>query len=270
MRVDPAAIAAEVLAALDGKRQIPTLADPLPGFDIAAAYRVTAELRRLRMARGEKPVGRKIGFTNRGIWDEYGVFQPIWGDVYDTGLRDVLPGDVLRVSHLPEPRIEPEIVLGLDRDLIPGMTLAEIEASIGWVAHGFEIVQSVFADWRFTVADCIADGGLHGALAVGPRRSIAPDERAGLADALAGLGLTLFRQAEEMESGRGANALDGPVHALKHLVEVLAADVHNPPLRAGELVTTGTLTRAFPVAAGESWSTTVAGYPLPGLAIALS
>jgi 2-oxo-3-hexenedioate decarboxylase len=267
MTVDPACIATEVLAALDDARQIATLADRLDGFDIDRAYRVTTELRRLRVARGERPVGRKIGFTNHGIWDEYGVFQPIWGDVYDSTLQDVQAGASVRISHLPEPRIEPEIVLGIDRDLAPGMTIAEFEASIAWVAHGFEIVQSVFAGWKFTVADCIADGGLHGGLAVGPRRLLAPGERAGLAAALAGLKVSLSRNGEPVDSGLGANALDGPVHALKHLVEALAADPDSPPLRAGETVTTGTLTRAFPIAPGETWSTSVSAYPLPGLAV---
>jgi 2-oxo-3-hexenedioate decarboxylase len=144
MGADAASIATGLLAALDQKRQIPTLTGRLDGFGIADAHRVAGELRRLRVARGERPVGRKIGFTNRGIWDEYGVSQPIWGDVYATTLHDVQPGATVRISHLREPRIEPEIVLGVDRDLLPGMAIADIEASIAWVAHGFEIVQSAF------------------------------------------------------------------------------------------------------------------------------
>jgi len=55
------------------------------------------------------------------------------------------------------------------------------------------------------------------------------------------------------------------VCALRHLVELLASDPHNPPLAAGEIVTTGTVTRAFPIASGERWSTRVEGLPLPGL-----
>jgi 2-oxo-3-hexenedioate decarboxylase len=38
-------------------------------------------------------------------------------------------------------------------------------------------------------------------------------------------------------------------------------------LAAGEIVTTGTLTRAFPVKAGEIWSTRLYGLPLDGIAI---
>jgi 2-oxo-3-hexenedioate decarboxylase len=86
---------------------------------------------------------------------------------------------------------------------------------------------------------------------------------------LPGFTIALHRNEEEIDTGRGANVLDGPLSALKHLVEVLAADDLNPPLRAGELVTTGTLTRAFPVAAGERWSTTLSGIDLPGLAITI-
>jgi 2-oxo-3-hexenedioate decarboxylase len=267
MTVDPAAIAAEVLAALDEARPIPPLTGRIDGFDVAAAYRVAAQLRRLRAARGEVPAGRKIGFTNRGIWAEYAVFQPIWGDVYDTTLHEVAAGGEIVASHLPEPRIEPEIVLGLDRDTEPGMTLAELESCVAWVAHGFEIVQSVFPGWRFAAADCIADGGLHGSLHVGPRRLLAMDERRGLAEALASFKLVLARDGEQVDAGIGANALDGPVHALKHLVRVLAGDTANPPVRVGECITTGTLTRAFPIHGGETWSTVVDGLDLPGLSV---
>ena len=66
------------------------------------------------------------------------------------------------------------------------------------------------------------------------------------------------------DHGRAANVLDGPVFALRHLVQLLAADPVNPPLAAGEIVTTGTLTRAFPVAAGETWTTELTGVPLEG------
>jgi len=270
MDADAASVAGEVLAALDAGGQIAPFTRRIDGFDLAAAYRAAAELRRLRQARGERPVGRKIGFTNRGIWDEYGVFQPIWGDMWEGTVHAAAAGGTIAVSHLPEPRIEPEIVLGLDRDLSPGMSVAELAGSVAWVAHGFEIVQSIFPAWRFGAADCVADGGLHGALYVGPRRLLAPDERPGLPVALARLKLTLLRNGDEVDAGTGANVLDGPVEALAHLVGVLAGDPDNPPLRAGEIVTTGTVTRAFPVAPGERWSTVIAGGDLPGLSVAIN
>lgn len=260
-------IAAEILATLDARRQVEPLTARVGGFDVRAAYAVAAALRDLRIGRGERPVGRKIGFTNRNIWAEYGVYEPLWGDVYDRTRHDIGTGARIKVSHLPEPRIEPEIVLGLGRDVTSDMTLDDIAGAIDWVAHGFEIVQSIFPGWRFGVADCIADGGLHGALFIGQRKPVREDERPGLVAALAGLAITLSRDGTVVDHGIGANVLDGPIQALRHLAIVLADDPLGPPLRKGELVTTGTVTRAFPVAPGERWSTDIDGFDLPGLSV---
>jgi 2-oxo-3-hexenedioate decarboxylase len=79
--------------------------------------------------------------------------------------------------------------------------------------------------------------------------------------------IDLFRNGARADHGRAANVLDGPLFALQHLVELLAADPLNPPLAAREVVTTGTLTRAFPVAAGEEWTTELIGTPLEGARI---
>lgn len=264
------AIAREVLEALEAGRQIEPFSVRRPSFTAQEAYAVTAVLRRLREDDGAASIGRKIGFTNRGIWPEYGIYEPIWGDVYDTTASEVPADGVIRVSHLPEPKIEPEIVFGLAADLHPGMDERAILDAIAWVAHGFEIVQSIFPGWRFAIPDCIAGGGMHGALVVGPRLAVRADERDRLFDTLPAFGITLRRNGEEADTGKGANVLDSPLRALKHLVAVLGADDLNPPLRAGELVTTGTLTRAFPVAAGEKWSTTLSGIDLPGLAVTIA
>jgi 2-oxo-3-hexenedioate decarboxylase len=70
-----------------------------------------------------------------------------------------------------------------------------------------------------------------------------------------------------MEHGCAANVLGGPVSALRHLVELLAVDPINPPLSAGEIVTTGTLTRALPVTPGETWTTELAGVALAGIRV---
>lgn len=267
---DTGAIAGEVLRALETRGTVEPFTARLPGFDPAAAYAVTAELRQRRSARGERPVGRKIGFTNRNIWAEYGVYEPIWGDVYSTTARDVTKGQTVRISHLPQPRIEPEIILGIDRDLEPGLPIDEIAARIGWVAHGFEIVQSIFPNWQCSVADCIADGGLHGALFIGPRKPLFSAERNCLLPVLTGVSITLSRNGEHADTGIGANVLDGPLQALKYLTDVLAGDRLNPPVRAGEFVTTGTITRAFPAAAGERWTTALTGYDLPGMDVTFS
>jgi 2-oxo-3-hexenedioate decarboxylase len=51
---------------------------------------------------------------------------------------------------------------------------------------------------------------------------------------------------------------------------VLAQQSRSQPLQAGELVTTGTLTQALPIRAGETWSTRLEGIDLPGIALVMT
>jgi len=266
-RTDIDAIAAEAFAVLGAGRQIAPFSGRAAGFGLADAYRVTAAVRVKREARGERPIGRKIGFTNRTIWEEYGVYAPMWGHVYDRTVHDLAEaGAGFSLSGLAEPRIEPEIVFGLAAAPAAGMDARALIGCIEWVAHGFEIVQSIFPDWKFAAADTVAAYGLHGALLIGPRHPAAARAQDWERD-LAAFEIDLFRNGGPTDHGRAANVLDGPLFALRHLVELLASDPVNPPLAAGEIVTTGTLTRAFPVAAGETWTTELTGIPLEGARI---
>jgi 2-keto-4-pentenoate hydratase len=58
--------------------------------------------------------------------------------------------------------------------------------------------------------------------------------------------------------------------ALGHLVDLLRKQPEAPPLSAGEIITTGVLTDAHPVAGGEMWHTELVGLPLPGLKISFA
>jgi 2-oxo-3-hexenedioate decarboxylase len=48
---------------------------------------------------------------------------------------------------------------------------------------------------------------------------------------------------------------------------MLARDQVNPPLAAGDIVTTGTLTRARPVAPGETWTAELTRAALDGICV---
>src|SRR6202140_1325886 len=107
------AIAAEAFAALEGARQIPPFSSRPQGLSVDDAYRVTPLVRQMYEAGGAKALGRKIGFTNRTIWQQYGVFAPIWGYVFDRTVHDLAGVETLPLALFSEPRIEPEIVVGL-------------------------------------------------------------------------------------------------------------------------------------------------------------
>jgi 2-oxo-3-hexenedioate decarboxylase len=260
-------VAAEAFDLLDSGRQVAPFSSRLPRFDLDDAYRVTAAVRQMRETRGEIPLGRKIGFTNRTIWDEYQIGAPMWGYIYNRTVRDLADlGTTVSLAGLAEPRIEPEIIFGLAMAPEPGMDERALLGCIDWVAHGFELVQSIFPQWEFTLPDTVAAYGLHGMLLVGPRHTLVEHGGDWLGN-LSTFGIDLTRDGTVIDQGRAANVLGGPLSALRHLVEVLASDPVNPPLAAGEIVTTGTLTRAFPVAPGETWTTELSGIALDGIAI---
>jgi 2-oxo-3-hexenedioate decarboxylase len=259
-------IAAEVFATVGSGRQIAPFSTRAGGLTLDDAYRVTAQLERARKARGESAIGRKIGFTNRTIWAEYGVYAPIWGYVTDRSVRDLDATAVLPLHGFAEPRIEPEIVFGLAAAPAPDMDDAALTGCIDWVAHGYEIVQSIFPQWKFAPADTVAVNGLHAALAIGPRHAFKPRAAEWLRE-LAEFEIDLYCNGTLADRGHASNVLGSPVSALRHLVGLLAQDKVNPPLKAGEIVSTGTLTRALPVSPGETWKTVLRGIPLEGIGL---
>jgi 2-oxo-3-hexenedioate decarboxylase len=256
----------ELVALHDTAREVPPFSERYPGLDPEIGYAVALRLHAARLARGWKPLGRKIGFTNRTIWKRYGVFEPMWGMVYDrTAIFSHENRASVPLAGLVQPRIEPELCCRLRAAPPRTSDPAALLASLDWIAHSIEIVQCHHPAWKVTIADCTADNGLHGRLVVGtpvPISSV-PD----LALRLPALEVVLCRAGLVVDRGVGANVLDSPLNALAFLIEVLARQPGSPPLEAGEIVTTGTLTDAHPVKPGETWSTSLAGLPLPGLTI---
>ena len=157
-------------------------------------------------------------------------------------------------------------MFGLSAAPSPEMDEATLMRCIGWVAHGFEIVHSIFPGWKFTLHETTAANALHGALLVGPRHAVDGDEQTWL-ERLAKFDIALCCNGQVADRGKGENVLGTPVSALRHLVELLATDDVNPPLAAGEIVSTGTLTRALPVVAGEVWKTGLSGIEIEGIEV---
>ncbi|WP_395057105.1 2-keto-4-pentenoate hydratase [Polaromonas sp.] len=232
--------------------------------DLPAAYAAALAVRAARITGGERPAGYKVGFTNRTIWPRYQVYAPIWGTVWQGSLSRVDAAGpntgVLTLAGLCEPRIEPEIVFGLRSAPVPGCSLAQLVDAIDWVAHGFEIVHTHFSGWKFSAAQAVADEGLHGRLLVGKPVSLPPGTSPhALAEALSSIRLRLYGEGVIKDEGTGANVLDGPLQALLYFMDELRALPGAPLLQAGDVVTTGTLTDAWPVLPGQTWRTELDG-----------
>ncbi|MDG4649197.1 fumarylacetoacetate hydrolase family protein [Roseibacterium sp. SDUM158017] len=266
---DDAVVATLMRCLREGERIAPLTAGP-GGLGMARAYRIAARVAALRERDGERPVGRKIGFTNRTIWDEYNVSATIVGPMYHTTVRP-LDGRAVAIPGLAEPRIEPEIAFRLAAPPEPGMDAHELLGCVSGICAGFELVQSIFPGWVFGAADTVAAFGLHGAFLHGPIVELPATGRADWIARLAEFRTTLRRDGQVVDRGDARNVLGGgPVAALAHLARLVAETADAAPLAAGELVTTGTLTRALPVSPGETWRASFDGLPLDPIEVGLS
>jgi 2-oxo-3-hexenedioate decarboxylase len=261
-----ARLAVELLAAPDRAGLVPLPSARPGGLALKEAYAVAQRLADMRIARGERALGWKIGFTNRSIWDRYGVHAPIWGPVWDTTavLIDGTETTAL-LAGLSQPRLEPVVVFGFERAPAAGMPLAALQQCLAWAAHGFEIVHTHCADWRFTLTDTVADFALHGRLFVGPRVPVR--DWPTLAQDLAALHVELLCDGVTQDRGVGSNVLDGPLHALRQWIDAMATTTPAWRVAPGEFVTTGTLTDAWPLRPGQHWQTRLSDPRLSALSL---
>jgi len=204
-------------------------------------YQIGEALARERLAAGWHRVGWKLGFTNQSQWAMLGLDQPFHAPVYS----ETLVAHRIDFDGLVQPRIEPEIVIGLAHDLEQGSKLDAIAAAVGWVAVGLEVVHCHFEGWKMSPAEAIAGAGLHAALAIGPRQSVTVDVIAHLQ----GYVCELNGDGKAVSRGHGRDVLGGPLQAVGWLLRTLPDG-----LRKGEIITTGTLTRAEPVIRGQRWT----------------
>jgi 2-oxo-3-hexenedioate decarboxylase len=260
------ALSAELIGLDEAPREVPPFSARYPGLTPESGYRAAAQVHAHRVASGWKPVGRKIGFTNRTLWERYGVHEPMWGTVYDRTMLVAVDNRVtIPLAGLVQPRIEPEICFKLKDKPRESRDPQELLAAIEWVAHSIEIVQCYHPGWKVTLADCTVANGLHGRLVHGTPIPVA--ELPGLAAALPAVEVTLSKGGSVVDRGTGVNVLGSPLLALAHFVGVLARQPSAPALSAGEIISTGVLTDAHAVTAGETWTTSLRGLPLAGLTV---
>jgi 2-oxo-3-hexenedioate decarboxylase len=265
---DLSPLARQVIQAQDGCVPLSPFSSTGRRLSVHDAYEVSWLVHEHRLASGWRAVGRKIGFTNRDLWTLFGVDQPVWSFVYDRTCRDVDPQAVCELEDLFQPRIEPEIALRLRGVPRTGASEAEVLDCIEWVAHAIEMVHCHYPDWKFASTDAICDSSFHGRLLLGKRLSPRSD---GITESLLkDCQVILRRDGERVEVGFGRNVLGSPLSAVASLVEAIAREGAVHPLAPGEIITTGTLTKAYPVKAGERWETRFERDAFPGLAIAFA
>ena len=233
--------AAALLTAEEGRADREPLTGEWPGLDVATAYAVQDETLRLRLDRGEQLVGVKLGLTSRAKQQRMNVAAPLTAWLTDAM---VLPaGAPVPQERLIHPRAEPEIVFIVRERLAgPGVTAATALAAVSTVYGGVEVIDSRYRDFRFTLADVVADNASSGCFVTGPV-SVPP---AGLDLALEACLLEVDGQITD--SATGAAVQGHPAEALALAANDLGRRGH--AIEPGWIVLTGGMTDAVAVPAG--------------------
>lgn len=222
--------------AATGVREIPNA----EASDVDAAYAVQQALVDRRLTRGATQLGWKLGFTSLAKMAQMGLSDVIVGRL--TSDMQVPDGGAADLSRLIHPRVEPEIAYRLSRDVDPGDALDDATAVVDAVAPALEIIDSRYVDFRFTLADVIADNTSAAGFVVGPWT---PMEVAG---ELGGRPVSLTVDGAVVESGSTDAILGHPLKAVPALLDM--ARRRGLPLRAGQVVLAGAATAAVPLTPG--------------------
>lgn len=222
------ALAARLDEAARDLAAVPRLTDTAP-LDVAAAYAVQRAGIELRRRAGERLAGVKMGFTSRAKMAQMGVDDVIWGLLTDAMLAESSV-DVTRLIH---PRVEPEIAYLIGREV---RSPAEVESAVAGVAVGFEVLDSRYRDFRFTLPDVIADNASAARFGFGawhPPRDVS------------NIGLLLEIDGRTVQAGSSAAILGDPARSLRAAAR-LALDA-GIALEPGWVVLAGAATAAVPL-----------------------
>ena len=242
------------------------------GIDLATAYAVEAEFRRLREEEGRIVAGRKAGYANKAMWRALKLETLVWAHMYDDTVHYSVNGRSvfdLSAGQPLEARIEPEIVFKLKHAPEAGLDAAEVLQAVEWLAIGFEIIACPFPDWQFQPADFVAAWGLHRRLIVGAPCAVNTDNIPALTEQLQNFKLRLLKNGQVAAEGAGRNSLRSPALCLAEFAGAAQRQTGCEPVKAGELFSSGTLTSAQPISPGEEWCVELEGLHIPNLTLSL-
>ena len=224
-----------------GACDIPMLTETFGTFDIPKAYEYQAELIKRYLDEGRKIVGYKMGLTSREKMEQMGVLSPVHGVLFED--MQILDGkiDFARLIH---PKVEPEIAVRFKNDVPLDADKDEIIHSIGEIAPAIDVIDSRFKDFKFTMADVVADNCSSAQFVTGEWISFKPDEIA-----MDQIQAKLFVNDKAAGTGVSSAVLGNPLTAIDMLHKSLAEE--GIMLKAGQIVLSGAITAATQISAGD-------------------
>jgi 2-oxopent-4-enoate/cis-2-oxohex-4-enoate hydratase len=221
-----------------------------PDITIDDAYYISLRMLECRLAAGESVIGKKIGVTSKSVQNMLNVYQPDFGYLTDK----MIYSDEIPISKLLiQPKAEGEIAFILKRDLIgPGITNADVLAATEAVMPCFEVVDSRIENWQIKIQDTVADNASCGVFVLNEKAAVDPRSID-----LSTCGMVVEKNGATLSVGAGAAALGSPVNCVAWLANTLGH--FGIPLKAGEIILSGSLVPLEPVVAGDEMNVKVGG-----------
>lgn len=243
-------VARRLLAAYESGQPTTPVIETHPHATVEDAYRIQQAQVEQWVKNGDIIRGHKVGLASRAIQAQMGVNQPDFGHL--TQSMFLLEHHPIPASVFIQPRIEPETAFVLGRPLSgPGVTIADAIRAVDYVLPALEIVDSRVANWNISIVDTIADNASSGGVILGSKPTPLRDLDLRLT------GCTLHKNGELVATGAGGAVLGSPLNALVWLANTVGP--LGVTLEPGHVVLPGSMTRAFPVAPGDTIVTRIAG-----------
>ncbi len=248
-------IAEQLDAAWRTRTPIPPITQSNPQIDLAGAYAIQTHWTAMRLSRGERIAGRKIGLTSPAIQAQLGVSEPDYGTLWQSSFFQAEASRVsIPASEFLQPRIEGEVAFLIGKRLSgANITAEQVLDATEACAIGVEIVDSRIADWKIKLIDTIADNASYGGFTLGPWDKALPSQDLGA------LAMRILHNGELAAEGLGSAALGNPAKSTAWLANKLLE--FGVSLEPGDVVISGGITKMLPVKAGDEFVFSLTGQP---------
>lgn len=212
-------------------------------------YRIQSAWVDMRLARGERIVGHKIGLTSRAMQLAVGIDTPDYGVLTDAMVID--DGATVNPDRFIAPRFEVELGFWLKAPLAGlDVTVRDVLNATDWVVPAIEVIDSrgylrdPETGAALTVADSIADNACNAGVIWGGR-PVKPDT----VDLRMVPGI-LSKNGKIEETGVSAGVMGHPARGVVWLVR--ERHRRGERLEAGEFILSGSFTRPVAAAPGDT------------------
>ncbi len=232
------------------RRQVRQTTSVHPQMTVDDAYRVQAAWLDIRVDRGEKVIGHKIGLTSRAMQQAMNITTPDSGFLTDAMV--FAADQPVTAADFCDLRLEVELAFVLADDLAGGdLSIDEVLDATDHVTAAVELIAArtprtdpVSGRTR-TVVDTIADNAADAGVVTGgeplaPRRTD-----------LRWVGAVAYRNGAAEETGLAAGVLGHPANGIVWLARRYAE--RGLKLEAGQLILSGSFTRPMTVSPGDDF-----------------